>query len=276
MPVARWVMRTAEIGGVDVLPARSGRTIGVDADIRFGNVDLDRIVDHGIDPDAGEGGVTARIAVIGRNTHETVNAGFRLQPTIGVVALDQQRGGLDAGLFAVMHFQHLDLEAAPLGPTRVHAQEHRGPVLAFGAAGAGMDFEIAVVGVGLARKQRLDLAGLCFAAHRADRRFRLGDHALIALFLAKLDQADIVFQRLGEAFDRGDAFLEALALTHQLLRLQRLVPEARNPRHAHSGIQAALSLDPSQRCLLSRVIACLISSTIFCVSARMAGRSVLC
>ena len=38
-------------------------------------------------------------------------------------------------------FEDLDLVAVLLGPARVHAHQHRGPVLAFGAAGAGMDFD---------------------------------------------------------------------------------------------------------------------------------------
>jgi hypothetical protein len=60
----------------------------------------------------------------------------------------------------------IDLEAVLLGPARVHAQQHLGPVLALGAAGAGMDFEIGIVGVGLARQQRLELAprGFFFSA----------------------------------------------------------------------------------------------------------------
>ena len=119
------------------------------------------------------------------------------------MALDQQRRRLDAGLFAVMHFQHLDLEAAPLGPARVHAQQHRGPVLALGAAGAGVDFEIGVVGVGLARQQRLDLARLDLAGQRADRGLGLGDDRLVALFLAEFDQVDIVVERLREASHRA-------------------------------------------------------------------------
>jgi hypothetical protein len=39
-----------------------------------------------------------------------VDARFGLQPAIGVVALDEDGRGLDARLFAVMDFQHLDLE----------------------------------------------------------------------------------------------------------------------------------------------------------------------
>ena len=87
-----------------------------------------------------------------------MHAHLGLEPAIGVVALDLDGGGLDARLLALRLFHELDLEAVLLGPARVHAQQHAGPVLAFGAARAGMDFQIAVVGVGLAREQRLGLA----------------------------------------------------------------------------------------------------------------------
>jgi hypothetical protein len=69
-------------------------------------------------------------------------------------ALDQDGGRLDAGLFAVV----LSSSTSTLKPVRsaqrrIHAQQHQRPVLALGAAGAGMDFEIGVVAVGLARQQ---------------------------------------------------------------------------------------------------------------------------
>ena len=56
----------------------------------------------------------------------------------------------------------LDLVVAPLGPADIHALEHLRPVLALGAAGAGMDLDIGVVGVGFAGEQRLDLALMRF------------------------------------------------------------------------------------------------------------------
>ena len=56
-----------------------------------------------------------------------------------------------------MIVDQLDLVAAALGPARVHALEHLGPVLALGAAGAGIDLDIGVVGVGLAGEQGRDL-----------------------------------------------------------------------------------------------------------------------
>ena len=65
---------------------------------------------------------------------------------MGVVALDHDRRRLDAGLVARRLLEHLDVEFAPLAPAHVHAQQHARPVAALGAAGAGMHFDIGVVG----------------------------------------------------------------------------------------------------------------------------------
>ena len=62
-----------------------------------------------------------------------------------------------------------------------------------------MHFQIGVVAVGFARKQRVDLARVDFAAQRADRGFGLLDDGLVALLLAELDQLDIVVERLRRA-----------------------------------------------------------------------------
>ena len=56
-----------------------------------------------------------------------------------------------------MHVDQLDLHAVALAPARVHALQHLGPVLALGAAGAGIDLDIGVVGIGLAGEQGGDL-----------------------------------------------------------------------------------------------------------------------
>ena len=111
---------------------------------------LMRVVDHRKNRDARKRGVPARVGIERRDPHQPVHAGFGLQPAIGVVAADLDGGGLDAGFFALGLFQIFDLEAVLLGPARVHAQQHRGPVLALGAAGAGMDLEIGIEPVGLA------------------------------------------------------------------------------------------------------------------------------
>ena len=141
MPVGMWVMRTAELGRVDVLAAGAGRAVGVDAAVALVDLDLDLVVDDRIDPDRGEAGVapgvrsrTARCAPAdGRPTRSSASHGR--------CALDDDRRRLDARLIARGLFDQLDLELSALGPARVHAQQHPRPVAALGAAGAGMDLD---------------------------------------------------------------------------------------------------------------------------------------
>ena len=52
MLVGMWVMRTAQVGGVDVLAAGARGAIGVDAHVPLVDLDLDGVVDRRIDPDA--------------------------------------------------------------------------------------------------------------------------------------------------------------------------------------------------------------------------------
>ena len=154
-----------------------------------------------------------------------MHAGFRLQPAIGVVAGDLDGGGFDAGLFALGFLEIFDLEAVLLGPARVHAQQHLRPVLALGAAGAGMDFEIGIELVGLARQQRLQLAPRDFVLQVLQRLFGVGDDGRIVLGLAELDHADIVLELTLDLADAGQRILQRGALLHQLLCFLGIVPE---------------------------------------------------
>src|SRR5262249_62216486 len=100
--------------------------------------------------DRGDRGGAPRIAVERADAYQAVHARFGLQPAIGVRPLDLEGAALDARLLARALLQPGDLEAAPLGPARVHARQDLGPVLRLGAAGAGIDLHIGVIGVGLA------------------------------------------------------------------------------------------------------------------------------
>ncbi len=112
-----------------------------------------------------------------------------------------------------------------LGPADVHARQHSGPVLALGAAGAGVDFEKGIIGVGLAGKQRLDLLAGDLVLEHTQRSFGFGDDRLIAFGLAELDEAGVVADRSLEAEHLVDAAFELLARAHEALRLLRIVPE---------------------------------------------------
>ena len=225
MLVGMWVRRIAEFGLVDVLAAGAAGAHGIDAHVGFLDVDIDAVVDHRIDVDAGERGMPARIGVKWRDAHEAMHAVLGLQPAIGVVALDLDGGRFDAGLFALGFFDVVDLEAVLLGPAHIHAQQHVGPILAFGTAGAGMHFEIAIVGVGLAGQQRLKLAARHFGFELAQRRFSFGDDFLIVLGFAELDQHDLIVELLLDAGQRGELVVERGALLHDAAGALRIVPE---------------------------------------------------
>ena len=121
-----------------------------------------------------------------------MDAAFGLGIAVGVFALDQDRGGFDPGLFARLIFDRFDLEPAPFGPAGIHAEQHFGPVLAFGAACAGVDFEIGVVAVGFTGQQRLHLVGISPVGQRGQRGEPIDHDAVVALGLAQFDKFDRV------------------------------------------------------------------------------------
>ena len=82
----------------------------------------------------------------------------------------------------------LDVELSPLRPAHVHAQQHARPVAALRAARSGMHFDIGVVGVGLARKQRFELAPFALGFQRLEGCDSLGFGRRVAFGFAELDQ----------------------------------------------------------------------------------------
>ena len=121
---------------------------GVGAHVGRVDVDLDRVVDLGVDEHAGEAGVAAARRVERALAHQAVHAGLGAQQAEGVVALDLDRRAADAGDVALGLFHHLGLEALALAVLQVLAQQHLRPVAGLGAAGAGLDVDEAVARVG--------------------------------------------------------------------------------------------------------------------------------
>jgi hypothetical protein len=77
----------------------------------------------------------------------------------------------------------LDLHVVSVGVAHIHAAQHRGPVLALRAAGASVDFDIAVVGVHLAGKQSFQLGALGLLDGRPDTGIDFGQRRLVAFGL---------------------------------------------------------------------------------------------
>jgi len=114
-----------------------------------------------------------------RLADEPVHAPLRLQDAVGVLALDRERRGLEAGLLAGARLEQIGLEAAVGGPAEVHAQQHLRPVLGVGPARAGVDRHDCVAAVVLAVEERVLLEPGELAPQRDDRRFDLAGHLAV-------------------------------------------------------------------------------------------------
>ena len=88
-----------------------------------------------------------------------------------------------------------------------------------------MNFEIAVVAVGLARQQAFELALCGLGAQLVERRLGVLDDALVALGVAQLDELDGVGIVLFDPLVAVDQVFQAAALTRDLLRRLGIVPE---------------------------------------------------
>ena len=132
------------VGFVDVLAAGARRAVGVDAQVGRVDVDLERIVDLGVDEDRAETGVAARVRVERRFPDQPVDSGFRAQHAEAVVARELDRRRLDSGDVAFGFFHDVDGVTLAFAVFHVHAQQHGRPVLRLGAASARLNVDKAV------------------------------------------------------------------------------------------------------------------------------------
>ena len=154
-----------------------------------------------------------------------MHADLRLQQPVSVFAVDFERHGFDARALALQPVRHHRLEALALRPAQVHAQQHLGPILAFGAARAGMNGDNGVARVVFAREQH----------GRLDALQKLGVGLRVALdiaadvfpFARQLEQRVQIVGERPYALVVGDGFFQPLTAAHHLLAVFGLRPEVR-------------------------------------------------
>ena len=137
---------------VDALAALTRRTVDVDSQIGF--VDLDRfdLFGLGVDEHAGRRCVHAALRLGDRHALHAMHSALELEPrphTVGRVALAPDRQGrvLVAAEVRDGLVEHRDSPAVPLGVSDVHARQVGGEQCRLLAALAGLDLEHDVVGV---------------------------------------------------------------------------------------------------------------------------------
>jgi hypothetical protein len=135
---------------------------------------------------------------------------------MGIGALDEERDALDPGFIALLVIHDRVGEPAAFHPAGVHAVEHEGPVATLGAAGPGLDAEVAIAGVEVFLEEA---AQLQFLHHRERSGERLQDFVAaggVFFGLADLDED-------GEVFEAGFHFVPRL---HDVLELLHLDVDA--------------------------------------------------
>ena len=151
---------------------------------------------------------------------------FGLEPAVCVRAGNLQGDGFDARLLARHVLLGGNLVAPFFGPAYVHAHQHHGPVLAFGAARPGVNFDIGVVAIGLARKQAFHFHPLGLFIQFSEYRFGLDDHALVALCLGHFQQLKGIGQLACQAAADRENIIKPGSFFQELLGARRVVPEA--------------------------------------------------
>src|SRR3546814_604105 len=177
------------------------------------------------DRNRGEAGVAAVVGIERRLAHQPVHADLGLQPAVGVLALDPERGRLDPRHVAAADFHQLGLPAAMLAPAQVHAQQHLGPVLRLGTAGPGLDVDEGVGRIHLAGEHALELQPVDAAGEALDILDHGAGRVLVVLGLGQVQQLAGTGQALGQLADAVDGLVEQRALAPQRLRAVGVVPD---------------------------------------------------
>ena len=215
------------LGLVDVLPARAGGAVDVDAQVGRVDVDLDGLVDFRVDEHVGERGMAARVGVEGALAHQAVHAVLGAQAAVGVVAGDLQGRALDARYLALGALEHLGAKALLVAVFQVHPLEHRRPVLRLGAAGAGLDVHEAVVRVERVGEHAAELHGRNLALQLFHVRGNAGQRVVVRLGPRELEELPGVREAAVDARERADDCLEGLLLLAELLGALLVAPDAR-------------------------------------------------
>ena len=158
-------------------------------------------------------------------THQPVHTNLGAQPAEGVFALDVDGSALDAGDFTFGQLDDLGSETALVGPAQVHTQENVGPVLRLGAAGTGLDIQVAVVRVHFAAEHAAEFQPLEDAAQTLQLGRNVVYGALVVFFDSHVEQVAGVGQSTFEIVDGFDDLRQGGSLAAQVLGVLRLVPD---------------------------------------------------
>ena len=215
MPVGNVRDAHGRVGSVHVLSTLATRAIRVDANVFRLDIDVDALVDFRRNKHAGKRRMPALGLIEGRDAHQAMHADLAGQQAIGVFSIDAEGRRLDAGFFARLIFVHRRLEALALGPSKIHAHQHLGPVLRLGAARAGMDGHDGVTVVVVAGEQGLGFQLVDQRAQCIDLAPQVGGD--VFAFMRQVEVGGDVAGAARQLVVRRQRALKTLLLAHHLL-----------------------------------------------------------
>lgn len=160
-----------------------------------------------------------------------MHAAFTGEHAVGVFAFDLYRGGFDACFFTRGGIENRGAETFLLGPAQIHAQEHFGPVLRFGAAGAGFHSDDGVEAIVFTGQQgfgfkfgEIGVRRCQFFGDVFEKRITLG---VVFFFLGEAEvRFDVAFFSIEGRF-RVYAVFDLFALLQRFLGLGLILPKIR-------------------------------------------------
>ena len=166
-----------------------------------------------------------------------MDAGFRTQHAEAVFAGQFDRCGLDAGDVTFGFFEHVDGVALAFAVFDVHAQQHRGPVLRFRAASAGLNVDEAIERVGRVVEHAAELKRGNGLLDFVDVGGNGIQRVVVVLLARHRKQLIGILEAIGYTIERQDDVLERLLLFAQFLRALGVVPDLRVFEFARNGVQ---------------------------------------
>ena len=156
-----------------------------------------------------------------------MHADFRPKVPVSIIPLDDQGSVLDAGLLPSEYGNEAGLVPLLLRPSRVHAQEHFGPILALHAAGPRIHGENGVRPVFLRIHDQVELQALDFLEQGRKRFFDIAQEFRFGRFfhLEKLEKLILLVESPAEVLPVADDFFKRSALSQRILGGFGVVPE---------------------------------------------------
>lgn len=144
------------------------------------------------------------------------------QVSINIISLDPNGHALQPCLFSGQIIEDLGFEPFSLGVPQVHSEQHLGPVLRFGAAGAGMDGQDGVSRVILLDEQHLKLCFFQVFLKRSQALLEVGFDALS--LLGQFEQDFNIFLMPEESGKETDIFFQFFLFLLEGLKFLGVLP----------------------------------------------------